>query len=164
MVNIDQMRELTVTVLKRIGYYSEDAVELVLRTGAAESYFEYIRQLGNGPARSFFQVEPATARYLINKYIEYRPNVRKELEELCLCDLSKIDDKSEDEQLRFQLMSNIALSIALCRIRYRLDRKAIPPKHDLRAQAEYWKRVYNTYLGAGTVEHFMKAAERCGLA
>ncbi len=163
MINITQMEQLITTVLKKINLYSEDAKMLVLRTGAVESHYEYIRQLGNGPARSFFQIEPATARYLINQYIEVRPTIRKELEELCLCDLSKMDDKSEDTVLRFQLMSNIALSIALCRIRYRIDRKAIPPHTDVTAQAEYWKRVYNTYLGAGTVEKFIKAAERCHL-
>ena len=54
-------------------------------------------------------------------------------------------------------MSNIALQVAFCRLKYRRDSKPIPSKHKIEAQAEYWKRVYNTRLGKGTTEHFLKA-------
>ena len=54
-------------------------------------------------------------------------------------------------------MSNIALQAAFCRLKYKRDKYALPKSNDLKAQAEYWKRVYNTHLGKGTIKHFMEA-------
>ena len=54
-------------------------------------------------------------------------------------------------------MSNIALQVAFCRLKYRLDKYALPGMDNIEAQAKYWKRVYNSHLGKGTVKHFMEA-------
>ena len=54
-------------------------------------------------------------------------------------------------------MGNIALQAVFCRLKYKRDKYALPKANDLEAQAKYWKRVYNTHLGKGTVEHFMEA-------
>lgn len=56
-------------------------------------------------------------------------------------------------------MSNISLQVAFCRLKYRRDKHSIPSFKDVENQAKYWKRVYNTELGKGTVEHFMKASK-----
>ena len=42
-------------------YSSESAVDMVLATGIIESRYEYITQMNDGVAKSFFQVEPKTA-------------------------------------------------------------------------------------------------------
>ncbi|HEB27516.1 MAG TPA: hypothetical protein ENI05_07040, partial [Porticoccus sp.] len=64
MIHVPDMQRLIGSVLAGLGdkYASPDAVMLVLRTGAVESEYFYQRQLGEGPARSFWQVEPPTAK------------------------------------------------------------------------------------------------------
>ena len=54
-------------------------------------------------------------------------------------------------------MGSIPLQVAFCRLKYRRDKYALPSCGDLEAQGKYWKRVYNTHKGKGTVEHFMEA-------
>ena len=54
-------------------------------------------------------------------------------------------------------MSNMSLQVAFCRLKYRRDKYALPGMDNIEAQAKYWKRVYNSEKGRGTVEHFIKA-------
>ena len=63
MVSIEQIRGLVASTLKGMGskFMSKSAVDLVVTTGMVESRYKYLRQLGDGPARIFLQVEPATA-------------------------------------------------------------------------------------------------------
>ena len=53
MISIGQIRSLVQNTCLKMGekYASKDAVELVLATGIVESRYEYIRQMGDGPAR-----------------------------------------------------------------------------------------------------------------
>ena len=55
------------------------------------------------------------------------------------------------------VMSNLAVQAALCRLHYRKDKNPIPSWDDLESQGEYWKKVYNTFEGRGTVDHFVEA-------
>ena len=73
MVSISQMRSLVQDTCLDMGekYASKDAIELVLATGIVESRYEYIRQMGDGPARSFWQVEPASAVDNCQHYLIY---------------------------------------------------------------------------------------------
>ena len=61
------------------------------------------------------------------------------------------------KDIKFELLTIIALQVAFCRLKYRRDKNPIPSWDDLEAQAGYWKRVYNSARGRGTVEHFIKA-------
>ena len=80
MVSIGQMRNLIEKTCQLMGhkYASKDAVELVLATGIVESRYEYIRQMGDGPARSFWQVEPASAVDNCQHYLKYRSELMKD--------------------------------------------------------------------------------------
>ena len=60
------------------------------------------------------------------------------------------------------VMSNMAVQAALCRLHYRRDKNPIPSWDNLEAQGEYWKKVYNTFEGRGTVKHFVEANEDVG--
>ena len=126
---------------------SPEARELIFRTGMAESGYRAIEQHGGGPAVGYFQVEPATINDTITNYVTYRPEIQTKLWSL------GFDDK--DSALR--VMGSISLQVAFCRLKYRRDKYALPPCGDLEAQGKYWKRVYNTYKGKGTVKHFMDA-------
>jgi hypothetical protein len=46
----------------------------------------------------------------------------------------------------------------MCRVHYLRCPGTIPA--GLRAQAEYWKKYYNTPLGAGTVDGYVQAWEK----
>jgi hypothetical protein len=146
---IQSIEEIAAWTIDKLGMYSDDALSLIMRTGFAESGFRHLEQMGDGPAVGFFQVEPATIMDTWDNYVQYRPELRNALYSLGF-------DESEG---RHRVMSNIALQVAFCRLKYRRDKYAIPKTADLEGQAKYWKRVYNTRLGKGTVEHFIKACE-----
>ena len=135
--------------LNNLNMNSEDASALVYRTGMAESGYRHLSQMGSGPAVGFFQVEPATIDDTWNNYAVYRKPIMVVLKDMGF----------DPDDSRMRVMSSIALQAAFCRLKYRRDRLAIPPVDDLYAQAAYWKRVYNTELGKGSVEHFVKANE-----
>ena len=86
---------------------------------------------------------------MIKNYLNYRSKYVKSLESMGM------DFAGED--IEISVMSSMAVQAALCRLHYRRDSDPIPSWDDLEAQAEYWKRVYNTHKGRGTVEHFVKA-------
>ena len=132
--------------LHEMRMHSEDAEELIFKTGMAETGYRHLRQV-SGPALGFFQCEPATIKDTWENYAVYRPEVKVRLWELGY--------KEDADDLAF--IGNIPVQVAFCRLKYRRDKHPLPPKDDIQAQAEYWKRVYNTELGKGTVKHFIEA-------
>ena len=144
---IKDIEKIAYWVLQTMDMYSKDAFCMVMRTGMAETGFRHLTQMGDGPALGFFQVEPKTIMDTMDNYVNYRPKIEE-----CLCELGYADS-----EVAYRVTSNIALQVAFCRLKYRRDKKAIPPASDLEGQAKYWKRVYNTRLGKGTIEHFLEA-------
>ena len=136
--------------LYRLDCYSDDALALVVRTGMAESGYRALKGYGEGnPAIGFWQMEPATLYDIMRNYIHYRPQYRVALEGMGM--------EFDGDDIEMSVISNMAVQSGLCRLHYRRDSKPIPPWDDLEAQGSYWKRVYNTVKGRGTVEHFVKA-------
>ena len=127
--------------------YSEDAVDLVYKTGNAETGYRHLKQMGGGPAIGFWQVEPATLIDIMDNYVKYRPELEKRLKSLGF----------SQSDMETRVMGNIALQVVFCRLKYKRDKYALPKSNDLKGQAEYWKRVYNTHFGKGTIKHFMEA-------
>lgn len=136
--------------LDHMNMNSKEAVEMIYKTGKAESDYRTLQQYGDGPALGFFQMEPATCKDILENYVKFRPKY-KEL----LLSLGFQEDKME-----FSLMSNIAFQVAMCRLHYRRVPFALPEADDLKGQAKYWKVHYNSHLGKGTIEHFMKANKK----
>ena len=62
-----------------MGLYSIDAVDLVYKTGNAETGYRHLKQMGGGPAIGFWQVEPATLIDIMDNYVKYRPKIEKRL-------------------------------------------------------------------------------------
>ena len=143
---IDCIELITKWALNELDMYSDDAHAMIMRTGMAESGFRALAQEG-GPAIGFFQIEPATLGDTMENYVMYRPELKTKLYALGFDDV--------DSEIR--LMSNIALQAAFCRLKYRRDSKPLPKWDDIEGQAKYWKRIYNSHLGKGTVEHFLEA-------
>ena len=125
--------------------YSDEAVELVYETGNAETGYRHLEQMGGGPGVSFWQIEIGTVEDNWENYIVYR----KPLIE-CLYKLGYLEKDPV-----FSTLTNIAVAIAMCRIYYWRHPGSIPDT--MVGRAEYWKRSYNTELGAGTPEHYLEA-------
>lgn len=159
MVDVKQIRKLVVTTLKGIEMYSKAAENLIMGTGAVESGYRYIQQLGSGPAVSFFQCEGATISDNIHAYLSYRPE-RFEL----ICDVSITPKSSklmkyDKEKLAQLALQNIAFAVCMTRVKYWRVPKKLPGADDVEGLASYWKAHYNTALGKGTEKKFIEAYE-----
>lgn len=54
---------------------------------------------------------------------------------------------------RFEFISNLELQILSCRLVYWFkSSKPIPSYKDIEGLAGYWKKYYNSCLGAGTID------------
>ena len=154
-MNHKQIRGLIDHVLKKIGLYSKQASELVFLTGLAESRYEYIRQIGSGPAGSPFQVESATAFDVCKNYLYYRKPLARSVASTLFIPVEAIFEPDK-EMLKELLWYNIAAGAIFCRLVYR--RVPSPLPIGLEGIASYWKDNYNTALGKGTVAHFIELA------
>ena len=140
------IKKIIKLALQHLDLDSEDAREMLYVTGKAESGYKTLQQYGGGPALGFFQMEPNTAIDIWDNYVMYRPRYRDKLYSLGF----------DDGTLEFCLLSNIGLQAAFCRLHYRRVPSALPKASDLKGQAEYWKKYYNTVKGKGTIKHFME--------
>ena len=127
--------------------YSEDAEALIMGTAAQESRLKYLRQLGNGPALGLFQMEPATHDDIWSNYLSYKP-------ELIDIVIDSIETNKPPKAER--MVWDLRYSAIMCRLHYRRVPKPLPDKDDVWAQADYWKQYYNTPLGHGTKEEFVR--------
>lgn len=130
--------------------------QLLVGTAAQESNMQYRVQLGNGPARGIWQMEPATARDIFENYLIYRVYVFDSL-----MHHSKLSFELDFaitmplDELAIHLRDNDYFACSMARILYRRKRPAIPKFDDIGGLALYWKEHYNTLLGAGKVEEFV---------
>jgi hypothetical protein len=140
-----QLNELVIRpALEAVELYSPAAAELVLGTACQESNLKYLHQLGAGPACGLWQMEPATHDDLWANFINARPKIREPLRGLSL-----IADPDE-------MVWNLLYAAAMCRVHYYRVKEKLPAVGNIRAQADYWKKYYNTALGAGTVEQYLE--------
>jgi hypothetical protein len=144
--NQNQFKILIEKVLRRMKMHSNSAVNLLLGTAAQESAFgTYIRQLGDGPARGVFQMEPATERDIWSSYISYRRDVETMIE--------IISGVSAPDELHLE--GNLLYQIIMARLHYRRVKEPFPSADDIEGLARYWKKYYNTSQGKGTIEEFI---------
>tara|TARA_R110000787_G_scaffold281659_1_gene393110 strand:- start:933 stop:1403 length:471 start_codon:yes stop_codon:yes gene_type:complete len=138
-------------------FASSEAVDLVLATGIVESGYKYIRQLGDGPAKSFWQIEPSTAVDTLAHFLVHRSPLMHKCAEASMVDLKHW--QSYDEYLWSDILEkNIAAGIVHCRLKYWRVPKPIP--NTTQGKSEYWKKYYNSEGGAGNPEHFAEAVDK----
>ena len=145
-MQIRDLRQLvirpTLNVLHMGGVNAEN---LLLGTGLVESGFHHLRQI-RGPALGFYQCEPATYDDIL-RYLGRRPALLRRLRLLMA---------GEGVPEVSQLVWNLRYATAICRIHYWRVPEPIPA--DIKGQAAYWKRHYNTPLGRGTVAKYLECA------
>lgn len=146
----NELRNLIEEVLRQLAtlpsYPSinrKEAVELLMGTCAQESHLgKYRKQIGGGPALGIYQMEPATFDDIVENYLSFNPSLK-----------SKIMEASGVRELKAgDLVNNDKLSTCMARVHYLRVKEAIPSSLD--GQARYWKKYYNTPLGAGTEEEY----------
>ena len=142
----EHLRELIADTLNEIDLYSDDAVNLLMGTAAQESHLgKYLKQLKSGPALGIFQMEPNTYNDILDNYLKYKSALWEDVQDTCL--IQALPKQHES------LIYNIKLAICMARIHYLRVTEPLPT--DLSGYANYWKKYYNTYLGAGTTEEFI---------
>ena len=158
MVSLDQIRSLIFKVCYGVGdkYGTKEAVQLILETGLVESRYKYLTQLGDGPAKSFWQVEPATAVDNLQHYLKHRTPLMSKCAEVSMVDVKHWQNFSEPLWADI-LEKNIAAAIIHCRLKYWRVPKKMP--NSLEGRAKYWKQYYNSSLGAGTEEKYVEAVQ-----
>lgn len=143
-MNIRQLRDLVFDTLEYCEMtVSDRIVNLIVGTICHESKCgEYLKQI-KGPACGICQIEPNTAKDIINNYILKRANL--------FTSYSRLYNKNLT--LEQNLCYNLMFSIFMCRVFYLRFVEEIP--QDLEGQARYWKKYYNTSKGKGTVEQYI---------
>ena len=122
---------------------SNNAVELLMGTWAVESNGgHFLKQEDRGPARSAWQIEHPTFNDIINRVHKHFKDV-----------LSNTIDKEINESDFPKIELNHKLAAQICRLKYELCPGEIPD--NTIGRANYWKKYYNTPLGAGTVDKYI---------
>ena len=142
-------------VLKAVDWYKygeHTAVLLLASTGAAESNFgEHKRQIIQyypivyGRARGFFQMEPQTLKDIYINFLQYRQNLAEDISFL-----TGITSPST-----YDLENNLVYQILLARVHYLRVPEKLPEPIPVEL-GRYWKKYYNTVLGKGTIEGFLR--------
>lgn len=123
--------------------YSLAAENLLMGTAAHESKLTYLHQNNGGPARGFFQMEPATEQSIWTDYLQFHAGLRRKIEQLA--GVRGLD-----------MQANIPYQVAMARIKYWWSPLPLPDAGDIIGQAKLWKTVYNTPEGRGTEVQFIK--------
>lgn len=142
--------------------YSLAAENLLMGTAAQESQLgRYLVQLGSGPARGIFQMEDAThddindENDLYDNFLRFRQHIDAKVDALRLPARLPFDDQDAPN-----LIGNLYYAAAMCRVHYYRAPGALPAAGDIPALAAYWKKIYNTHLGAGTETEFIENYHR----
>lgn len=129
-------------------YNSKNARFLLLCTAAVESNCGHKIKQVDGPALGIWQVEPLTHIDIWQNCdalfsVEFSRSIHS-LEIMANVNLS-------------ELISSPLYSCAMARLKYSMDTAPLPDCDNFRSVYDYYKRIYNTPLGASTYEKFKKA-------
>jgi hypothetical protein len=138
----DQVRAIIRPAIESIGMWSPSAEDLLLGTAIQESRLTYIRQLGGGPARGLWQMEPFTHDDIWTHFLAFRSALATKVRAL---------GHSADE-----LETNHPYAAAMARLKYYRSPLHMPAHGDINGYAHLWKVVYNTAGGAGTEAEFLE--------
>ncbi len=155
-MNAQQLLDHIITpTLKYMGgnYRTDNARMLLLATAAIESECGYyIKQVG-GPALGVWQMEPDTENDILANCDALRDSYF-----LKLVNRLKARIPYEDD-----LTICPVYACAMARLKYAMDAAPLPDCNNILAMYDYYKRIYNTPLGASTYVKFESAYMACGL-
>ena len=135
------------------GYNSKDAQMLLLATAAIESDCGfYIKQI-NGPALGIWQMEPATHDDIWEncdalKGMHFSASINRLVD-----DVAWVNEYGN-------LISNPMYACAMARLKYSMDKAPLPSHKEIFEIYRYYKKIYNTPLGASTFQKFQFAWDK----
>lgn len=145
MLSIAQFRtRIIIPALDLLKLNSQAVQELLLGTALQESGLHYLTQIGGGPAKGVFQMEPATHDDIWLNYLSYRPKLVSRIEVI------------SNHRTPNEMVGNLWYAAAMCRIHYLRVPKPLPEAGAINAQAAYWKKHYNTSKGRGTATEYIE--------
>jgi hypothetical protein len=162
-LDVGQFRAFIVKpTLVDMAMWSQEAENLLVGTALAESGLRFLTQHNDGPAAGIFQMEPATAKDIVNRYLARRGDLATSLERtLYVISSHQVDWANADEvALKIKLTTDLRFACALARLKYWMDPQHLPEAHDIPGLGETWKRVYNSAGGAGEVSKFISLYRR----
>jgi hypothetical protein len=146
-----QVRELIIRpALIGTKLWSANAEELLMGTAAQESkFFTYVKQVGVSGATAGglgpFQMEEPTFTDLWNRLVSGK-NLESRIMTIFNFNITPFVST---------LMRDFSFAAVMCRIKYLDVAEALPDASNVPAMAAYWKKYYNTPLGAGTEQEFI---------
>jgi len=131
----DALRAIIRTACLLIDKWSSEAEELLMGTAAKESHLGTLGlvQIGGGPARGVWQMEPATEYDIWYNYLFYRPDLKKLV--TAATGLTGPDPR--------HLQYNPIYGAIMARLHYLRVKHPLPATHEVSIQAEYWDVHYN---------------------
>jgi len=151
-IKCSHLRECIIQpILKKVGLYSIDAEELLVATCAQETLGgKFLIQEGKKGifkkgALGILQMEAATYAD-IWKYLSKIPELENNI--LAACNFQVIPDA-------YDMVGNLNYSILMGRINYFRVKEKLPPANDIEAIWLYYKKYWNTELGAATRKAFL---------
>lgn len=131
--------------LAKTPWGGNNAEKLLLRTLIVESDSgKHLIQANDGPAVSFFQLEPATIYDIVDNYLVHRMDDYRLVSSFTTISLSS-------RHLAQEVRGNIQLSVLFARLQYLRAKGAIPLTRNIFGQMTYWKHKYNTVSGKGSI-------------
>lgn len=149
MIKSDHLREFIIKpALEKIQIYSPNDVELLMFTCATESRGGYFLKQEGGPALGIYQMEPLTYNDIWVNFI----NLKQSLLTMMINNFGCGRTPSED-----RLVYDLEFATVMCRIHYMRNHEVIPDHQEADLIWSYYKRYYNTALGAAKKDESINA-------
>lgn len=153
MIDPKQFVELVIRpTLLEAGLWSPWAERLLFGTALVESNLTWIRQTPAGPALGVYQMEPATHDDIWANWLAHKPALNATARRFSRA--SSVPGMARPQA--DEMVSNMAYATIMCRIHYYRARFMIPTESAPESLARIWKTHYNTHLGAGRPEEFVR--------
>lgn len=114
--------------------YSIDAMYLMTCTALVESKLTHLKQLPEGPALGFMQIEPATYKDIV-RYLAVKDGLRSNILNYC--------ERTYLPYTPPNLVGDLVLNVLVARVKYWMQPEAIPSYKNPEAQAAYYEKYYN---------------------
>lgn len=121
---------------------SAAAVNLLAGTVLVESGGVYLKQLGTGPALGLWQMEPVTHDDIWGTFLVYNPALTTLVQSI----------SGMGKPASTMLIGNLPYAAAMARLKYWRSPVVLPAANDAVGLATAWKQIYNSDLGAGSVD------------
>lgn len=137
--------ETVTPVLKQMDMWSAEAEKLLIMTACHESGGYQYRVQVNGPALSYFQIEPASFSDMWDRYLADKPDRKEKVAQFLPEGMDTLEALEKDDQF----------ACASARMIYAMEPTAIPHVKDDVGLSEYCKTYWNTELGKATPEKYL---------